>query len=168
MRHWLGMLCVILLGSLPLSAHAMSEGEVKAAYIYNFALFTECPERSGGEFTLCSLGTDAVVAHLPALSGKSVHGVGLQVKTLGSGESARHCHMLYIAASENVRAALVRASEGSTLTITDDGLGVASGVMITLQQEGSRIGFTINTSQIRQARLTLSSKLLKLARIVNY
>lgn len=151
---------------LPVHAHAPSEGEVKAAYIYNFALFAEWPGRGGGDLTLCSLGADAVVAHLPALSGKRVHGAGLQVKTLAPGELAKNCHMLYIASSENVRAALVRASEGQTLTITDDGLGVAAGAMITLQQEGSRIGFTINTTQIRQANITLSSKLLRLARIV--
>ena len=161
---WIFLLACV--GLLPTSAHAMSESEVKAAYIYNFALFADWPAQAEEVFSLCTLGMDAVVPHLKALSGKTVRGVELQVRSLSPGDPVRSCRILYIASSENLRAALVRASDARTLTVTDDGLGVASGVMITLQQEGNRVTFSINTSLVRQANITLSSKLLKLAKIV--
>lgn len=163
LRHLLMLVCAAW---LPMQASAMSEGELKAAYIYNFALFAEWPDPSGGVFNLCTLGIDAVVPHLAGLSGKTVRGAELQVRSLAPGDSVRNCRILYIASSENLRAALARAGDAHALTVTDDGLGVASGVMITLQQEGSRVTFSINTSLTRQANITLSSKLLKLAKIV--
>lgn len=167
MRFRLGYYFMLMCaGLLPMQAYAMSEGELKAAYIYNFALFAEWPGASGGVFNLCTLGIDAVVPHLAALSGKTVRGAELQARALSPGDPVRNCRILYIASSENLRAALVRASDARALTVTDDGLGVVSGVMITLQQEGNRVTFSINTSLVRQANITLSSKLLKLAKIV--
>lgn len=157
---------LLLLVCLPMQAKAMSEDELKAAYVYNFVLFTDWPEKLSGAFNLCLIGKDSVTPYLESMSGKMVHGLELQTRRISPGESLETCRVVYIAASENLHSALARASRANALTVTDDPQGALNGAMIALQQQGNRIGFAINPASVRKAGITLSSKLLKLARII--
>ena len=54
----------------------------------------------------------------------------------------------------------------SVLTVADDRIIGASGAMISFGIDNRRVGFDVDLVPVRQARLTLSSKLLRLARSV--
>jgi len=164
-----GLLC----SSLSLThayADALPEYSVKAAFLYNFATFAEWPEKPIETFNLCILGKDLFVNSLDVIDGKMVGDAKLVTRHLvGTGGILRGCQMLYIASSESDSLPeildLVRTS--SILTVTELPGAAMRGVMIELKtDEKNKITFEINLSILRQSRLDLSSKLLRLAQKV--
>ena len=167
----------ILLGWL-LSAGAMNgqasrEYDVKAVFLYNFASFVEWPETAFNDqdapFVIGVLGSDPFGQALDdVIKGERAKGRALLIKRLASVEDVPGCQILFIGASETPRLAqILRQCRGKpVLTVADVPDFAERGGMIGFRTEGGRLRLEINLSQLRGSRLTVSSKLLRVARVI--
>lgn len=173
MRERLRRLGVLLLACAGLAAAApagaVTEYELKAAFLYNFASFTEWPPRAAPGMAVCVAGQDPFGPVLDGLRGKTVQGTAIEVRRVSTPAEARACRVLFIGTlGGDEFAALLAALRGSpVLTVADSRDAAQHGVMIGLVTEAGRVGFEINTGVASSAGLVLSSKLLRLARRIH-
>ena len=167
-------MCLILSG-LPVTAaenQVADDNLVKAAFIYNFAKFTRWPPPSrDGQKTplnLCTTGKDALVSSLSRLDKETIGGRPVTISTFTPGIEANACHILYVAASEHRQFAryIQQTRDAPVLTISEIGNFAAAGGIIQLYREQQRIRFKINLDVARNRGLSLSSRLLELAELV--
>jgi hypothetical protein len=153
---------------------AANEAELKAAILFNFAMFTEWPADSlpaNAPLRLCVFQGNGMQAALGGLQEKQVNGHRITVRTLPAAPGAAQlaaCHLLVLDAQDRERWPLLRndLATSSVLTVADDRIIGANGAMISFGIDNRRVGFDVDLVPVRQARLTLSSKLLRLARSV--
>lgn len=141
---------------------------LKAAFIYNFATFTDWPPGTGNTLNLCVAGSNPFGKALDILEGKALGSMRFTIKLPAAGESLRGCQILFISASEqpNIGKLLEEIKGTPVLTITE-GSGMAQrGVIIGLIMDQKKIRFEVNLEEARRARLHISSKLLTLARTI--
>jgi hypothetical protein len=148
---------------------AVPEYQLKAAVIFNFAVFAEWPAAAlppAGALSLCAYNGNTLLSALQALADKTINGHRLDVRTLASGSTPGSCHVLVLDRQDRERWPQLRRELGAAgvLTVADDKLIAADGVMLALFMEDKRIVFDANLAALRAAGLTLSSKLLRLAR----
>ena len=148
----------------------LSEYQVKAAFLYNFAKFVEWPADAFKDprapVMLGIVGEDPFGETLDAMvSGKTVNGRGVVVRRFQHGEDLRGCHILFISSSERKRRARILESvKGSAvLTVGEMDQFVQSGGAIGLLLEENKVRFEINVGAAARARLKISAKLLALA-----
>jgi hypothetical protein len=151
----------------------LSEYEIKAAMLYNFAKFVEWPagesRSSDVPLTVGVLGRDPFGAALDGIV-REQNGVqrGVSVRRFSDLARLEFCHILFVSISEKERLPqiLAAASQRNMLTVSDmDGFARAGGA-IGFVLGDNRIGFEINPDAGRRASLAISSKLLRLARVV--
>ena len=175
--NWIAMIALVAVqifqaGGLG-RARSLSEYQVKAAYLYNFAKFVEWPnEALEGEnrlIILAVLGRDPFHEALDPLRGKTVKGRKLVIKRFKSVRELEFCHILFVSSSERDRLPHIlkgALKSWSVLTIGDVEGFADSGGVIRLFFRKNNIRFKINLDAARQKGLTISSKLLRLADIV--
>jgi hypothetical protein len=168
------LVCLVAAGALmpgAASSQAVPEYELKAAYLYNFALFVAWPAdtRKDGLFVLCVAGDSPLNAALAALEGKAVRSQRLVVRGIDGMPDLGECQMLYIAAAEEMRLERILAlARGRPILTIADALGWGGrGIMINLVARQGRLAFDVNLDAVRQAGLDMSSRLLRLAGSVN-
>jgi hypothetical protein len=150
-----------------------SEYEVKAAYLFNFAKFVEWPAQSfptdSSPLVFGVLGKDPFGETLEqAFAGQKVGGRGFEIRRGARIQDLGPCHILFISDSESERLeAVLDSIRGmNALTVSDLDKFASSGGVIGFFHEEKRIRFEVNPDAAQRAGLKLSSKLLKLARIV--
>lgn len=164
-----------VLSSLPATAAwAQSEDQVKAAFLFNFARYVEWPPGAFGSgdapVRICMIGTDgfsSVVAK--AVSGKSVGDRAVEVDTPAALSSTTGCHILYVGDDADVAASEVAAqvSGASVFTVADrDGFAADGGIANFIRAD-NKIRFEINPGAAKEAGLKISSRLLRLATVVD-
>jgi hypothetical protein len=162
----MGMSVASLLLFAPLArADDLPEYRLKAAFLYNFALFTEWPAEVGSTLNLCIHGGDPFGKEIDALAGKAVGARSIAVQRKGSGESLKGCHIVFIAGSAiaGLPRVLDELRDTPALTVADTPGAARQGVALNMAVAQNRITFEANVLAARSARLTLSSKLLRLA-----
>lgn len=162
---------------LGVQAYAMPvtvpEYELKAAYLYNFALFTTWPPDKmpddGSAIVFCVLAQDAQTASISGLQAKKIRDRSILMRQIASPEEGRGCHVLFVGAggAEAMPKVLEAVRDSGTLTVTDVADPTRKEAVISMAIENGRLAFDVNLFNARRARLTLSSKLLKLARSAN-
>lgn len=173
MREPLRRLGVLLLACAGLAAApraaAVTEYELKAAFLYNFASFTEWPPPAAPGMAVCVLGHDPFGPALDALNGKTVQGAAIEVRRVSTATEARACRVVFIGTRNDadLDALLAALRDAPVLTVADGPDAARRGIMIGLVTEAGRVGFEINIAAARSAGLTLSSKLLRLARQIH-
>ncbi len=168
---WFG-LC--LLGGLVGLAHAtnpVEEPDLKAAYIFNFIQFIEWPDNDsamGSELTVCVSPFSPLKRPLTALEGKqAAKGRTVRIRLLEMA-SLRDCRVLILqnADVEQALRALRTLSQGhGVLTVSDELTFVNPEIVIALTQQEGRIVFGISPDAAAKAGLTISSRLLRLAKV---
>jgi hypothetical protein len=149
-----------------------SEYEIKAAYLFSFGRFVEWPPRPGRDqssFTICVLGADPFGRALDTtLAGGTIRGRRVEARRVTASDAAATCHIVFISASEEQRVAAIVQSlnESGVLTVSDMPQFVARGGMIQFVTAASRVRFEINLLTAREAGLTMSSELLRVASAV--
>ncbi len=170
MRRILGLMIAACI-ALPAAAES-KESELKAAFVYNFAKFTEWPafkNNDDSDLNLCLAGNGTLGKVLSNLKGRNVRGHKLNVIKVDSTTEPGDCHILYVSRSEAGNAdALMNslAGEQGLLSISDIDGFTQSGGIIELKVVNNKMRFSINLRAAREADLTLSSKLLRLATTV--
>ncbi|RZI85958.1 MAG: YfiR family protein [Rubrivivax sp.] len=147
-----------------------SEAAVQAAYLFNFARFTEWPpggfSTRNAPLNYCLLGRrDALANAMNSLSDKPVQGHPLRFIQPERIEDIKVCHLVFMAETDPKRRAqaLQILAAQPTLTVSDlDGFAKDGG-MIGLIRVGTRLRFEINRSQTQRTGLRLSADLLNLA-----
>lgn len=140
---------------------------LKAAYLYNFALYTTWPIGQAASVALCSYGRDDLGVALDALAGRQIDGKPVQVRRIDSVNEAKSCHLLYVSeGAAGSLAPVARALQASPVLVVSDAAGAAEHAMIQIEPDGNRLAFAVNLPRVRSAGLDLSAKLLRLARSV--
>lgn len=162
--HYLSLVLLISLVSRAGFAAQGGEYEVKAAFLYNFALFTEWP-RLIGEFNICVLGQSPILAQLDRFVGRDVQGRTVAVRQVATAEEGRSCQVLFIAAAEHGRMAQIHSSLEThpILTVSEANGFDRSHCLIVMTPAQNRVAFEINQTAAKSRGLRLSSKLLRLA-----
>jgi hypothetical protein len=149
------------------------EYEVKAAFLYSFATFTDWPgdavPDAGDAFVIGVLGVDPFGPVLDAIAAsKTVRGRRIVVRRFATLEDYTPCHILFVASSERARmgAVIETLRDAPVLLVADTGEFARAGGTIDLVVEDNKVRFEINQAAAEHAGLKISSKLLRLARIV--
>lgn len=150
-----------------------SEYEVKAAYVLNFARFAEWPaesfENDSAPVILGILGRDPFGSLLDrTLANQKIGKRGIEIRRGARLQDLGTCHLLFISETETERVeqAIAGARVQGVLTISEFENFAALGGAIGFYAEEKRIRFEVNLRACEKNGIKLSSKLLKLARIV--
>jgi hypothetical protein len=165
--------CVALAGVVLLRAvtfaQDVTEPALKAAFIYNFAKFTEWPGTAptAGPFVMCVLGDAAVSDALErAVIGRVLSGHPIVTSRVVVVEPKRACHLLYVSGVSAAQAGQVVADlrDVPVLTISDvEGFTEMGGIAQFFFEHG-QLRFRIQLESAKRARLQISSRLLIMAR----
>jgi YfiR/HmsC-like len=153
-----------------------SEYLIKAGFIFNFAKFVDWPPTTFAQpdspIVIGILGTDPFGAIIDQIvQDKKIGGRGFVVKRLKWGtdpKDLRDCKILFVGASERLHIdELVQIVRGLPILTVGETPGFAEhGGVIRFVLEDNRVRFEVNVEAARQAGLTISSRLLTLARII--
>lgn len=170
-RAWFAiLLCAI--GATGLAA-GPSEYQVKAVFLFNFSQFVDWPTQAFDDarspLVIGVLGEDPFGAALDeAVQGETVNGRPLEVRRYRKVEEIDHCHILFINLEPQYPLAdlLKRLHERNVLTVSDSREFAKTGGVIELVTVDNKIRLQINLDAAKLSNLTISSKLLRPARIV--
>jgi hypothetical protein len=142
------------------------EAQLKAAYIYNFAMFTTWPPDPALQklpFVVCANPEAAMWTALQGYNGKPVNGRAWILSELARPKGGR-CDIAILARGADRPAALASALAAGTLVVRD-GAGHGSAA-ITLLDDDEHVRFDVDTQEAARNGLRFSSRLLRLARNV--
>jgi len=160
-----------LVGSIEGAQEAQpTEYQLKAAFLFNFAMFVEWPQQAFVErtspFIIGVLGENPFHDDLQkALQNKRIDDHPLVVREIRLPAEATNCHLLFISASEKKRLPeVLQVLKGkSVLTVSEMDGFTDEGGMINFVLQGTKVRFQINKETAAAAGLKISSKLMNLA-----
>jgi len=163
-----GFLCVV---SVPALAVDPSESQVTAAMLFNFTKFVEWPANSlsgNNQLSICIAGTNPFKGSSDTYQDRISKGKTVKIRSINGPQEVQGCNLLFIDQSqqEDLAAYLQQASGMPILTASNISQFASHHGMIGLFKHDDRIRFEINHDEARRSRLTISSNLLKLAKIV--
>ncbi|HTQ36170.1 MAG TPA: YfiR family protein [Steroidobacteraceae bacterium] len=168
---WLGM---AVAQERAAAAAAPTEQQLKAVFVFNFSHFVAWPPSAFASptdpFVIGVLGNDAFAAQVEeAVHDERLDTHPLEVRRFARVDDIQDCRILYIDRSQ--QAALGRVltllDHRDTLTVSDLDDAAKRGIIIQLATEDNRIRLLINTESAHSAGLTISSNLLRLARVAH-
>jgi hypothetical protein len=184
------VVCCILLSGVPVRAESTSsrEYQLKAAYLYNFIKFIEWPEEKMADanepIIIGVIGKNPFGDAFELIKDDKVKGRKVIVKWVKGFEElkksdkaemyqtiedVRKCHLLFICSSEEKTSKEIMdlVKDCSVLTVAEILGFLESGGIINLSVEDKKIRFEINNVNANQAKLKISSQLLRLAKTVD-
>lgn len=164
LRGHILLLCLIL-GTPTARGDEVSEYRLKAAFVYNFASFTEWPAEVGTALRLCVYGADPFGPNLDSLHGREVGTRRIDVQRRAGADELDECQIVFISRSGigNLPRVLDKLGTAPVLTVADTPGAMRQGVALNMETDRDRITFAANLAAARRNRLTLSAKLLRLA-----
>ena len=115
------------------------------------------------------LGVDPFGAFFDeTVRGETIRGRQVVVERYRRVEEATSCHILYIAQSESRRLETITSvlAGKPVLTVSDIEDSARNGAMIEFVIQNNKIKLRVNLNAVTPARLTLSSKLLRVADLI--
>lgn len=150
-----------------------SEYQIKAVFLYNFAKFVDWPTEafptSTAPIQLCLLRDNPFGSDLQqVVEGKAIAGHPVTITVVTSERQARSCHILFISATQSKQAKqLLDGLRGASVLTVGETEGFArEGGIINFVLADERVRFEVNHKAAGQARLSISSKLLVVAKLV--
>ena len=153
------------------SAQTVAAPDLKAAFLFNFAKFAEWPADVVPTTAPIILGVvgdgDVADALEKTVRGHNIDGHPLVVAR-GKVDSLPTCHLVYVAGLDEKRSLrLLESLKGlSVFSVSDFAAFAQLGGVAAFFVENGRMRFAINPDSAQRAHLTLSSKLLSLAKLV--
>lgn len=148
------------------------DAAVKAELVFRFPVYVQWPagtmNAKSDLFECCVLGNGRLAERLEQFDGDKVMEKTIRVKRLPDISALEDCHMLFIGSSEkNNLPAVFEAIRGKSVLTVGDMKGFAQkGGVINFIMKKDSVGFEINREAGKRAGLKISSKLLRLAKIV--
>ena len=164
MPTWCLALALIAFAPAALS-NDLPEYRLKAAFLYNFALFTEWPAQVGSTLNLCVYGRDPFGEEIDVLQGKPAGDRHIAIRRVTRVEGLAVCQLVFIAdpSGDGISRVLSTLHGAAVLTIADAPGAAKQGVALNMGVVNDKITFEANLTAARAANLKLSSKLLNLA-----
>jgi hypothetical protein len=148
------------------------EYQIKAAFIYNFVQFVEWPasafESDASPITIAILGSNPFGDELErVVQGKTVNGRSLAVRYFSRIEEVNQCQVLFVDSSDQSFLAALhdKLKDKNVLSIGEAEQFLWTGGVIRFYSEDNKVRFEVNQEAAEQARLKISSKLLRLSKI---
>jgi len=167
------LLLLVAASGLRAQGSKPTDYDVKAVYLYNFVHFVEWPASvttaKKDSFTVCVLGEDPFGPVLDtALAGETIGGKSVLAERISNPQESGDCQILFLSSAEEVRLSkiLEALNQHAVLTVSDIPHFSQRGGMIQFVTEGKKVRFEINIAAVKNAGLTLSSDLLKVATTV--
>ena len=174
-RRWLflsGLLLLWLLTAGRAAAHtsetpAAAEDLIRSAMVYNFCKFIDWPV-DNDPLVLGVLSDAAEIPDFSSIIGKIVRGSRIDVRRLASPDEMDGCDLVFIDRGQERRLAeaLRYSRTRAILTISEIDDFCLRGGIIQLVERRGKLRFFVNRKAADQASLSLSSQLLKMAKIV--
>jgi hypothetical protein len=184
-RHALGACLVVgfLAGGLARFARAQQGSEegainreypLKALFLYNFGSYVEWPAEAftnaKAPFVIGVLGSAPLESSLQELATtKTVAGRKIVVEKYPSAEKIQRCQILFVTRNvspQQQRLAMEKLKDQHVLIVGESKGFAGQGGSVNFFIESNKVRFEINPDSARQHQLTISSKLLSLAKIV--
>jgi hypothetical protein len=182
-KGWLLIVTTCLLSAMALGGRAegvdtsdSSEYLIKAGFIYNFAKLVEWPTSAFAQpdspFVIGILGNDPFGATLDTIvADKKIDGRAFAVRRLRWSKDSKDlkgCNILFVSSSEKEHIdSVVETMKGLPILTIGDAPGFAKrGGIINFTLEDNKVRFEVNVEAAKHADLTISSRLLTLAKIV--
>ena len=149
-----------------------NEREVQAVFLFNFAQFVEWPHDAfttpDAPIIIGVLGQDPFGPLLDqVVKGEVIRGRSLTVERYSRVQDVGRCHVLFISGSEAERYDQIFAALHTKPTLTvGESATFSSRGMIRFVTEQNRVRLDVNLDAARTSGLTISSNLLRAARIV--
>lgn len=150
-------------------AERLSQYQVEAAYLFDFAKFVRWPTKPGTAdrpFAICVLGDDPFGPFLDRITaGEKIAGRPVVDLRISRPEQASACSILYISPSESGRLGRILPALKDTpvLTVSDISDFAERGGIIQFVLRDNRVRFVVNLAPVHSDGLALSSDLLKVA-----
>ena len=164
-------LVLAVLSVLSATVRAESEATVKAAYLVNFAKLIEWPASAFADAKSAFIigivgrgGAGGEIAQTVAGASASGHPIEVRRVSAGDGGALAACHLLFVAESERAEA-VVAAVQGRPVLVVGEGEDFARrGGAIGFVKESGTVKFEANPKAAARNGLTVSAKLLRVAR----
>ena len=172
---WVALGLVLLTGTMASGYAQMRnqhEYEVKAGVLYHIIEYVEWPADSltnnPAEIQIGLLGQIPFAEALEVLDGKTLQGRKVVVKRISTAQEAGKCQVVFIGASEKPRLPEIigELKDQPVLTVSEVEGFAERGGMVNLIAGPNRIIMEINREVANQSRLSISSHLLKLAKVI--
>ncbi|RYZ30087.1 MAG: YfiR family protein [Chitinophagaceae bacterium] len=150
------------------SAQTQVANNVKAVFLYNFSKFVTWPtvSPSNGHFVIGILGSNPFGNYLEqVVEGETVDGQKIDIQYYNDVSEIKSCHILYITKSNAIDVAKSLAGR-TVLTVSDGDDFARSGGIIRFMVENNKIRLRINQRHAKAAGLQISSKLLRVADVI--
>ena len=172
-------LVFLLLVYLGISTSARGQGleyQVKAGFLGKFAEFIEWPRNSNVHdstkpFIIAVIGKNPFGNLLEEIYGNSrIKNKPVKIRYLQKTSELKGIDLLYIAPNQadNLTRILADLKNQPTLTVSDHPGFCEKGVIINMYNYEGYVRFEINLGVSREKQFSISSRLLKLARIINW
>ena len=168
----ISIIAVLILSGGVAESQTSREYQVKAVFLLHFARFTEWPAeatpQADSPIVIGVMGEDPFGKALDAaVRDEVVHGRRIVVERYGALSDMKTCHILFISKSEAKRqdAILEKLQNKPVLTVADTRAS-SSHPMITFMVDHGRVRFKIDLPAVKAAHISLSSKLLRVAEVV--
>ncbi|MBL7872132.1 MAG: YfiR family protein [Cyclobacteriaceae bacterium] len=150
-----------------------NEYKVKAVFLFNFSHYVEWPldvlPEDDSPFVIGILGKDPFGSYLDeTVKNEQVKKHPLVIQRFNRADEITACHILYIIPTDKdeMKGILDRLKSKNILTVSDASNFARLGGMIRLYTEANKTRIRINLSAVKKEELVCSSKLLRLADIV--
>jgi len=170
---WVCAALTVVVACFAGKAQDSPETQLKATFLANCAKFSEWPAAAFPEkqtpLVIGILGSDPFGAVLDeAIRDEKIHDRPVILERYQKLEEVKTCHILYIGQSEAERLeAIISAfKKRPVLTVSEIEGAAFKGAIIRFVTEGNRVRLRINQRAAKAAELRLSSKLLRLAEVV--
>lgn len=147
--------------------------DIKAAFLYNFALHVEWPasafDTSSSEILIAVLGEeDPFQGFLDnAVKDKTAQGRPIKVLHPARPENLAKCHILFVPAGqrEHMKKVVEAVKDGPVLIVGESDDSMGQGAAMSFFIEEKRVRFALSQKAIQGRGLKVGAKLLKIARI---
>lgn len=148
-----------------MKADQVSDGQVKAAFLFNFAKFVQWPGPREGPLVIGIAGDDDFAAIVgQTVRGRNVNGREIKARRLASGEDPAGCQILFVGLTRPRDAVdLMHRISQPVLTVGQTVQFLRDGGMVRFYVENNRVRFEISQKNAEAAGLKVSSQLLAFA-----
>lgn len=147
-----------------------AEDDIKAAFLFNFTKFVEWPATDRSRpFRICTVAEPAFGTAVDrTITGETAGGRPIEHVTPPTPAAARTCHILFVGRRETDRLErwLAAVRGAPMLLVGESRAAWDRGAHINFVVDENRVKFDVNPDAASRAGLTVSSKLLRVARTV--
>jgi hypothetical protein len=147
---------------------AVSEHQIKAAYLFKFGAYVEWPPESfqdaASPIVIGVAGDPALARELERVIGsRTMNGRAVEIRQLKPGEDFDDLHILFLGRSQIGRLGAAASRPRPMLIVTDSSDGLDQGSVINFVSAGNRVRFEVSLDAAKRNSLKIAAPLLAVA-----